>query len=139
MKKVLQKFGLNPNNSVVISSGILQALEIRKSNDIDLVVSREAYSRLKKSGKFMVKYDLEHKFGPETLKRDDLEIGISWVELNTPHELQYFKNYSVIINGVRYITLDFLYKVKKGWLNQKNVRQKDVEDVKLIEKYLNDP
>ena len=135
MKKVLQKFGLNPDNSVIIGSGILQALKIRKSNDTDLVVSREVYNRLKKSGNFTVKHNPEHKFGPEILKGDNLEIGVTWTELNTPHELEYFKKYSVIINGVRYINLDFLYKVKKEWLKQKSPRQKDIDDVKLIERF----
>ena len=41
LAKKLRELGLNADNAIVIGSGILQALGIRKSNDIDLVVTPE--------------------------------------------------------------------------------------------------
>lgn len=54
MKKTLQKLSLNPDNSIVIGSGILQALGIRKSKDIDIVATQEIYDSLKKTGEFTI-------------------------------------------------------------------------------------
>ena len=45
---------------------------------------------------------------------------------------------STVIGGVRYVTIKFLLAVKRSWLNDEEVRQKDVDDIKLIEDYLSD-
>jgi hypothetical protein len=132
MKKTLQNIGLNSENSIVIGSGILQALGVRKSEDIDLVVSQETYDSLKKSGKFTV----TRNRGREIIVNDMFEIGTDWVVLGKLYGLEELKDNSIVIDGVRYITIRFLYKVKKNWLSQNNVRKKDIEDVELIKKYL---
>lgn len=133
MKEILEKLSLNSDNSVVIGSGILQALGIRKSKDIDLVVTQEVYDALKESGKFKV----SNNHGRETLSDGKFEIGTNWYVLDKHYTVEDFKSESAIIDGVRYVTLDFLYRAKKSWLTQKDVRPKDVEDVKLMEEYLN--
>lgn len=130
-KKYLQKLGLNTNNSVVIGSGILQVLKIRKSRDIDLVVTPEAFALLKKTGKFSI----SHKHGRELLSDNLFEIARNWRVLGKKYTFKAILNDSVVVNGVRYISLDFLYKVKKDWILQKIARTKDIKDVKLIEKY----
>ncbi len=127
MRKILQKLDLNPNNSIVIGSGILQALKIRKSKDIDLVVTQKIYDSLKDSGKFTVL----RNHGREVLTNDIFEIGTSWRVLGKPYRFEDFANDSTVIDGVRYITLGFLYRAKKSWLSQK-----DIDDVELIEEYL---
>lgn len=132
MRKILQKLGLKPGNSIVISSGILQALGIRKSKDIDIVVSETAFRLLRESGKFKV-INSQHRI---TLADDTFEIGTDWIELGKTYRLEDLIKESIVIGGVRYITIDFLYKVKKSWLDQKVARQKDIIDVKLIEEYL---
>ena len=132
MKKKIQKLGLNPDNSIVIGSGILEALRLRKSKDIDIVATQEIYGSLKKSGKFTV---LENH-GPEILADDKFEIGTSWTVLGKSYRFQDFIDKSIIVDGVRYITLNFLYKAKKSWIRRKNARQKDIEDVKLIEAHM---
>ena len=132
MKKKIQKLGLNPDNSIVIGSGILEALRLRKSKDIDIVATQEIYGSLKKSGKFTV---LENH-GREILADDKFEIGTSWTVLGKSYRFQDFIDKSIIVDGVRYITLNFLYKAKKSWIRRKNARQKDIEDVKLIEAHM---
>ncbi len=131
MKKILQKLGLNPNNSIVIGSGILQALGIRKSKDVDVVATPKIYNSLKKSRKFKT---LE-SHGREILEGGLFEIGTDWRVLGKLYRFEDFANDSVTIEGVRYITLDFLYKVKKSWFDGGYARQKDIEDLKLIERY----
>ncbi len=119
MQFILKKIGLNSSNSIVIGSGILQALGIRKSHDIDLVVDYYTFNRLKKSGKFKLTYN--HR---ETLSDNLFEIGTYWDVLGKPYNLEDFINDSIVIGGIKYITLDFLYQAKKSWLKQENVRQK---------------
>lgn len=132
MKKTVGKLGLLSSNSIVIGSGILQALGIRESNDIDLVVTEEVYFSLKKTGR--LKVTLNH--GKKILSDDTFEIGMSWFVFGKTYKFEDFKDESVVIDGVRYIKLDFLYRVKKSWLKDKVVRPKDIRDVELIEEYL---
>jgi len=128
----LKKLGLNSDNSIVIGSGILGALGIRKSNDIDLVITQEAYDILKKSGKFSV----EESHGREMLKKDLFEIATSWFILEKSYNFKDFLDNSTIIVGVRYLKLEFLYKIKKSWIDNKTARPKDIADVELMKKYL---
>lgn len=128
----LERIGLNQRNSIVIGSGILEKLGIRKTKDIDLVTTQQKYDFLEKSGKFNV----EKKHGRELLKNYLFHIGPNWFVLGKWYELKDLLDNSMVIDGVRYITLNFLYKVKKNWLLDKNVSQKDINDVKLIEKYI---
>lgn len=132
MKKILYKLGLNPDNSIVIGSGILEALKIRKSKDIDIVATQEIYDSLKKSGKFTV----SENHGHEILADDIFEIGTSWTVLGKSYKFEDFIDKSVIIDGIRYITLDFLHKAKKRWARRRNARQKDIVDIELIETYM---
>lgn len=128
MKNTLDQLGLNPDNSIVIGSGILQALNIRKSNDIDMVVNDETFDRLKKTGRFEVVED-----DGKILLHDDLfEIGTGWPVLNKLYKLNDFDTNSTIIDGTRYITLDFIYEIKKH-----RAKPKDIEDLKLIDEYRN--
>jgi len=132
MKKILEKIGLNPNNSVIIGSGILQALDIRQSHDIDVVANGEIYKKLKKSENFTI----IQKHDRETLKNKTFEIGINWFVLGKFYTYNDFIKDSVIIDGVRYITLEFLLKVKKSWIKEGAIRPKDIDDIKLIENYM---
>lgn len=132
MRKILQELGLNPNNSIVIGSGILQALGIRKSKDIDIVSTQKIYNSLKKSGKFVI----SENHGHETLADNLFEIAIDWNVLGKSYSFKDFSSNSIVIDKVRYITLDFLYKAKKSWIDGGYARPKDIEDVKLIERYM---
>ena len=88
---------------------------------------------MKNSGKFKV----SENNGREVLSNGLLEIGEYWIQLGGVYKLDNLLEESVVIKGVRYITLEFLYKVKKSWVKEDAIpRQKDMEDVKLIENYL---
>lgn len=132
LKDELTKLGLSAENSVIIGSGILGALGIRKSNDVDVVVSPEDYERLSKDTRF--KQGENH--GRPVLLDDTFEICISWYVLGKDYKLQDFMPETVVIDDVRYISLEFLLAVKQSWLQDDDVRQKDIDDVKLIEAYL---
>ena len=131
IKSKLAGLNLRTDNSIVIGSGIMNALNIRPSNDIDVVVSSSTYENLRTSGKFNV----ETKHGRQILTDSIFEIGTSWSVLGKDYNLTELLKESVIINDVHYITLDFLLSVKESWLQDENVRQKDLEDVQLIKEH----
>jgi len=131
-KNKLATLGLNARNSVVIGSGILDALGMRKSGDIDVVVDEATYARLRDGGHFQE----EQRYGRSVLVDDTFEINTHWGVLGKDQTLSDLARQSVTIDDVRYITLDFLLAVKKSWLLDDDVRQKDIDDVRLIEEYL---
>lgn len=128
----LQEIGLSNENSVVIGSGILSAYGIRESNDIDVVTDKSTYNKISAESRFAK----AENHGREILTDDLFEIGTSWGVLGKDQTIDDLKEKSTVVDGVRYITIEFLMAVKQSWLQDDDVRQKDIDDVKLIEKYL---
>lgn len=121
-----------PENTIIIGSGILEALGIRTSHDVDMVVDQETYETLEKTGE----YQVDFVFGNNILHKDNFEIGTGWNVLGHNYTFSDLLPESVIVEGRRYNSLEFLLKVKKSWAAGDSPRQKDVDDVALIEKYL---
>lgn len=67
----LNDLGLTPADAVVIGSGILGALGIRESNDIDLIVTEAAFARLSQDRRFKKR----QSHGREELAADFGEVG----------------------------------------------------------------
>ena len=132
IKSKLDEIGLSPENSVVIGSGILDALEIRGNKDVDAVVSRDAYERLSLNNHFQK----AENHGKEVLTDGLMEIGTSWTVIGEDWDFNMLLNQSVVIDEVRYNTLQFLLDVKRSWLKDADVREKDINDVRLIEEYM---
>jgi len=132
IKRELERIGLTIENSVVIGSGILSALNIRESQDIDVTVSEDVYKRLSVDSRFKK----AENHGREVLTDGLLEIGTSWGVLNKDWKFDDFLGESVVIDEVRYTTLEFLLAVKQSWLLEKDARQKDIDDAELIKNYL---
>ncbi len=128
----LKALDLHPGNSIVIGSGTMEALGIRRSRDIDLVVADAEYRRLQAAGNF----DEKEVFGQIILFDEQLEIGISWSVLDQEQDLAKLSEQSTTIDGVRYVSLEFLLSVKKSWSSKNDAHQKDRDDVQLIEQYL---
>jgi len=132
IKRELGKIGLTIENSIVIGSGILSVLNIRESQDIDVTVSEDVYKRLSVDSRFKK----AENHGREVLTDGLLEIGTSWGVLNKDWKFDDFLGESVVIDEVRYTTLEFLLAVKQSWLLEKDARQKDIDDAELIKNYL---
>jgi hypothetical protein len=128
----LEKLGLNPSNSVVIGSGILNELGIRPSKDIDLVVDQKAFDRLSLNPRFSKK----SLNGNALLVDDILEIMTHDCILGKNYSFSDFLTESTVLKNVRYINLEFLLKIKESWVVDGTVRPKDHKDIKLIKKYL---
>lgn len=128
----LTELELTPDNAIVICSGVLNALGIRESKDIDLVVTEEKYQELTDNGRFH-KVD---KHGHELLVDDLFEIGTSWTVLDKSWEFEELINYSTVIDGGRYNTVEFLLEVKRRRLTDGDAAPKTIDDVRLINQYL---
>lgn len=126
----IKKLNLPPNEFVVLGSGILGALGIREIGDVDLLIQPELFEKLKQDG---WKYEV---IEIEGRPRDMISLG----------EVQAFKDFwweggafgpeegiarAEKINGVLFIPLLTILEVKKA-MN----REKDKQDVVLIEEYL---
>lgn len=133
IKEKLNDLNLDSDNSIVIGSGILNALDIRESHDIDLVANKTTYERLKADGRFKI----SENHGREILTDELFEIGTEWGVLGRSWNFEDLSVKSVVIEGVRYSSPEFLLEVKKSWVATGESRPKDINDIKLIEDYLN--
>jgi hypothetical protein len=132
IKSRLSDIGLSADNCVVIGSGILSALHLRESKDIDVVVTEEKYKELADNNRF--KKAQNH--GREVLTDDLFEIGTSWTVVGKNWKFNDLLNHSTIVDGVRYNIIEFLLDAKRRWIADGEGRQKDIDDVKLMEQYL---
>ena len=128
----LREQGLGSETAIVIGSGILNALGIRESKDIDLVVTPEEYVRLSSRVQFK-----KEEYRGRVLLRDDLfEIGTEWGVLGKNLSFGDLLTDTCVIDGVRYITPEFLLSVKQSWEKAGEAREKDLADIALIEAHL---
>jgi len=113
---------------VIIGGGILEALGIRDTNDIDVVVTPNLLKKLRESGK----YKEEIKWGKLFLLGDKIEIGdkLNWDNYST--EISEAIKTATIIDGVPFLNIEETIKFKTAL-----GREKDFKDIILIEKYLN--
>lgn len=132
VKTKLDELDLNPDNSVVIGSGISSALNLRESKDIDIIVTEEKYRELVTNSRFKK----EQNHGREVLDDGLFEIGTSWTVVGRTWKFDELLNQSTIIEGVRYNTIEFLLDAKRHWIAAGEGRPKDIDDVKLMEQYL---
>jgi len=115
---------------VVVGSGILDVLRIRKSNDIDIAVTESLHKELKESGEWEEhkRYELIRVF----LKKDVYEIipQLNWENYNTTTEEAISS--AIIIEDIPFMNLNELIKFKTAL-----GREKDFKDIELIKEYLN--
>jgi hypothetical protein len=119
----INDLNLPKNSFVVVGSGILVALGIRESSDIDLIVSQEVYDLFDAAG-----WDHDNWSDQVVLKKDVFEIGRDWYGQNVEQLLKHVQ----YVDGVPYLSLDEVYEWKKRLR-----RNKDLVDLKLIDSYRN--
>lgn len=124
----IDKLNLSPDQYVVIGSGILNQLGIRKTDDLDFIVNTEMFNKFKSKPGWVEK---SWPQGEPTLQKGRYEIGTDWGDDTNIYSFEEVFNNSKVVSGVRFITLEFLrqWKAKKG-------RQKDLNDIILIDEYL---
>lgn len=130
MKNLTEKIkALNfPNDQyVVVGSGLLDVLGIRKAADIDIAVLPQLHRKLYEDGDWK-KYE---KYEKVFLKRGDVDIipSLSWSEYPTTTE-EAIRS-AMIIDGIPFMNPQELKKFKQAL-----GRDKDIEDIRLIDNYL---
>lgn len=118
--------GLPADQCVVIGSGVLDALGLRSSGDIDLVVTTQLFRELQQSGT----WQSEQRHGETVLLKGDAEAWLSWGSEGEPN-FSILQADGVTINGVTFAHPQFVLGQKR-----ETGRQKDINDVQLLEEYL---
>lgn len=127
----IEKLNLPKNEFVVLGSGILGALEIRKIGDIDLLIKPELFEKLKQEGWKYEVIEIEGRPRDMISKGSVEAFKDFWWEGKTlsPEEgVAKAQN----IKGINFISLNTLLEYKRSMK-----REKDIRDVILIEQYLN--
>ncbi len=122
----VKDLGLPLDQLVVIGSGLLDVYGLRSADDIDLVVSESLYDSLK----IRRDYQESTKHDERCLTADKVEVWQTW---GAGYEFKVLLSNAVTIDGVSFISPDLLI-VKKRELG----RDKDLNDIKLLEQYLHD-
>jgi len=116
----LKKLRMPKDKFAVFGSGPMAIRNLRKAKDIDIIiVSRGLWNKLKK----------KHPSAGKSIKLKHIEIFKDWLPWIRNSE-KLIKD-ADIINGIRFVKLEYVLKWKKA-MN----RPKDRKDVSLIEKYL---
>lgn len=130
MKSIIEKIkDLNfpANQYVVVGSGTLDALGIRKASDIDIAVLPELHKKLCENSD----WEKIERYGKIFLKKEGIDIipSLDWSEYPTTTE-EAIKS-ALIIDGIPFLNLEELKKFKTAL-----GRDKDFADIKLIDDYL---
>lgn len=122
IKSKILSLNLPKDSFIVVGSGILQALGIRDSDDIDMVVSQEAFGKLDQAG-----WQHDKWSDQVVLKRDEFDIGTTWAGEKVGTLLQK----ATVVEGIPYLSLADL----RAWKSNRG-RPKDLRDIELIDDYL---
>jgi 8-oxo-dGTP pyrophosphatase MutT (NUDIX family) len=110
----------------IFGSGPLGIRNLREIHDIDLIVSEKVYDQYKGKEGWEIR-DMENDNG---LVNEELAIEM-WNDWGNDWNVNEAIREAEIIEGLAFVKLEWLLKWKK-YLN----REKDLKDIKIIEKYL---
>ena len=124
----VKKLNLPLGKYVVVGSGIMAAKGIRIINDVDVLATADIFEKISKEGG----WKLVPKGDGWTLTKGIYEIDkvFKYKEYNPGTD--YLINSAEIIQDIPFMQLSELVKFKETLR-----REKDLEDIELIKKYLN--
>ena len=125
----VKELGLPLDQIIIIGSGILDQLGIRRSTDIDVAAGRAVLEEIARSDGWAEKLDKNQR---QYLVRCDgsAEIWDGWEIDGRVIEYDELLDYAVEYDGVKFVNLDFLRRWK-SWRG----REKDVQDMRLIDEW----
>lgn len=132
IKKQFSLYNISLQESVVIGSGILQVVGLRQARDFELIVTQQCYQKLLASGLF----EQKKRHTTVWLEKDAISVATQWTIVDEVWTFERLLDHSEIIHGVRYITVEFLFHAKSQWLLNGEFRQKDKDDIVLMDAYL---
>lgn len=122
----VKKLNIPLDQTVVIASGILDALGLRKAGDVDLVITLDLLNALSQAPDWY----LATKHDEPIITKGDVEAFLSWGSEGVPNFRELYDN-GVTIEGVRFADPQFVI----DWKRQRN-SEKDKVDIALLEEYL---
>jgi|SRR3989344_1073991 len=126
--KEVKNLNLPFGKYVVVGSGPLVARGIRDFKDIDILVTEDLYEKLSQEEGWIVG---SGEAGRKVLMKNIFEIDkVFWCKDYRPDTEELIKN-AEIINGIPFLQLPEVVKFKKTL-----GREKDFNDIKLIDEYL---
>lgn len=127
----LAQSGIPIDRAIIIGSGILDKLGIRKSADIDVVVPKDEFDKLADNNNFLKGKKYDDDYYQST--NGQIEAWCYWWDFKRKMVISYetLAENSVLIDNLRFVSLAFLRQWKADC-----ARVKDIEDVKLIDSYL---
>lgn len=121
IQEKIRSLNLPKDSFIVVGSGILGALGIRESNDIDMIVSQEIFNTLDAAG-----WEHDTWVDQTVLKKDLFDIGTHWSGQTVDELLRR----ATVMDNIPYLSLDDLLVWKK-----ERARPKDIIDIQLINDY----
>ena len=124
----LKELNLPKNEYVILGSGPLVIRGLRGNNhDIDILVTKKLWNKLIKEYPVKIKEVKDKK--REFMKVGNISISYPWDDSNL---LKNVFETADVVEGYKFASLEDM-KLWKSYIG----RDKDIEDVKLIEQYLN--
>ena len=123
----VEALNLPPEEFVVIGSGILDALRLRESGDVDLVISPDLFAMLQNDDS----WNVGEKRGEPIVTKGDTEAFLSWGSVGRVPNFRELYDAGVAIEGIRFANPHFVMRWKQG-----RGMQKDLRDIALLEEYL---
>ncbi len=116
---------------IVVGSGIMVVKGIRDTQDLDIVVSEALFEQCKAEGWETHEWTKAHIPGKPWLRKGNVELYIEISRKTGGIPLEGLLAEAEVIQGIPFITLERLIDFKKEY-----GRQKDFEDIEMIEQYL---
>jgi len=111
---------------VVIGSGVLDALRLRTSGDVDLVLSPQQFDLLRADDSWQI----GDKNGEPIAQKADTEAFLSWGSDGVPNFRELYDG-GITVDGIRFAHPQFVIGWKRG-----RALDKDLRDIALLEEYL---
>lgn len=121
-----KKLNLPLGEYVIIGGGILEALGLRDTDDVDVAVTPNLFEKLRESKK----YKEETKWGKLFLIGDKIEIGAKLNCDNYSTKIDEAIRTVTIIDGVPFLNIEETIKFKTAL-----GREKDFKDIELLKIY----
>jgi hypothetical protein len=122
----LKSFPLAKDSYIVVGSGILDALGIRRANDIDIVTPPDVFEELRRQG-----WEPTNHPDRESLNHGEFEAYLGWDNPGGQPNFDDLTASRTVIDGFNFVSLERVMKWK-----EEHARPKDLADIKLIKELL---
>lgn len=120
---MMKRLGLPKSDYVVIGGGVLEALHLRGTQDVDVVVSDDVYREYKDTHHWQ-EYNQDN--GKKILSHNGYNLMHSWMGAN----IRSLRKRAFLVDGIPMMSIEQLIESKR-----RLARKKDLSDIALLEAY----